>query len=627
MTGVPAVDRIWRGRIEIAGSPSDKLDGLEVFMPKTSYPKAVKVIRSMQPSICFSMQGRPALWPKHFDVLGAAHDDISLFLLPEMSSSTEYDNLVELMIANDLAMTSHINNLELIIFTSLEQEDNHQQIQGKYYLWGILKGKGLRRCKPSKVKKIHTPKRALVCAKKSKLGTQIPLSGRTAVSIEHQLITATPSPVNSGWIPPLSNGCKRARSKRRIISTPASEEANFCQAAVKDFPDSPLLDFTEKVTTKDKIIDAEQHSWDSNMEIDEPSDSFGIHAERTDEPNDDVAKGLLAPMVATDLQKRSCLTLLRDKEESHILEANLPAHGEINSCLDEKTLGNHLDRVVDDQPNIITNALPGTSEISARAAKVHQPECQTSGLLLEKGPSTIPLLDSEEAGLSSSSTDTVVLGLDDDEQTTMKEFQTSDGESDVITTSSMLKISAVVQESCSNTSRVQVGRYTIRSDLAPILTKILKKHGDIALGCSVMPEVLLEDICKAVQDIEPVSFSGLRYHHLDRLRNLCQLGEALKIDTKWLSKRCDDLEKTALQISQYLSLKEQMSQYTEAIRSLEKKSQLNRDIVASLLQENQSLEEKCGSLKERQENMRFEVEFVRSESRRFLGKSVVDGLF
>ncbi|KAK9748810.1 hypothetical protein RND81_02G082600 [Saponaria officinalis] len=740
VSGVPVVGPIWRGEVEIDGSFIDRLDAVEIFMPKTSYSNVVKVKCSMQTSICFSMQDRHALWPKHFDEVGATHNDIDLFLFPEISrSEAAYDNLVELMIANDLAMSSRIGNLELIIFTSLEQENNQQQIQGKYYLWGIIKGKGFRRNKLPKGKK------------KSEMRIHSPLSRKIALNAARQLITTTRSLANCDFIPPLSipplsQGCKRARSKKRRISTTVNKESDIRKAVMADFPgkektdqpnngcvsvkwqqthdrlsqdkicviseqiqqvksvqvenvcgitvekkkpdevdnlfkedvitktigvddmkddpttiagacgvedrltnqDSPTVDFIGKIATKNETKEAERHSWDSNMEIDEPSDTFGTRAEKTnfvenprwdsdmeiDVPTDDVVEGLTvaAPMVTTDVQNRSCLTSLRDKEESDVSQTNLPAYGEINSCLDEKALGNRFDSVDGDHQNITANTLPGIPEISAGlyqgAVRVQQPECQVSDLLPEKDS----LLDFKEPRPSTSSTDTVVLEIEEDEdeeETTMKRFPIFNDKSDTATTSSGLRLSNDFHfhESSSDTFRVQVGRYAIRSDLAPILTKILDKHGDIASDCSIMPEILLEDICEAFQDIEPVPFSGLRSHHLDRLRNLCQLGEALKFDIKWLAKRCDNLEKTALQLSQYRDLKGQMTQCNKSIQSLEKKVKATRDTVANLLDENQSLEEEFESLKERRRNMHFEVESVRSESRRFLSKLLVDGLF
>ncbi|KAH9615776.1 hypothetical protein KSS87_015560 [Heliosperma pusillum] len=83
--GVPVVGPIWRGGIEIIGNFSGKLDGLEVFTATSLHPKVVNLEQSLQRSICFRMKSRRALWPKHFDDVGAAHSDIELFMFPEVS--------------------------------------------------------------------------------------------------------------------------------------------------------------------------------------------------------------------------------------------------------------------------------------------------------------------------------------------------------------------------------------------------------------------------------------------------------------------------------------------------------------------------------------------------------------
>ncbi|XP_074280264.1 uncharacterized protein LOC141605417 isoform X2 [Silene latifolia] len=878
---VPVVGPIWRGGIKISGKISGKLEGLEVFMPKILQPKVVQLKRSLQKSVCFRMKNRRALWPKHFDDVGAAHSDIELFMFPEVSrSEIDYDDLVEHMISNDLAMTSHIGNFKLIIFTSLEQEDNQQYIEGKYYLWGMLKGKGYMGCKSSKGKNTNAEKKRISKSMRSDV---------SAPSVGHQPITTTQSAVRYNFVPSLSQGCKRPRSKRGRISRTLKEvgevhnvvadfpgmerrdqesngvvpvkwhqhqtlgksrQAKICtnieQVQVDNDPDSTVIkkkpvmvtdevdnlsekdaltsvvggdimkdgmtnrgspspDLAEEVTINTETKEAEQRSWDSNMEIDEPSDSSAINVKETevenrswdsdmeiDEPIDDVVKDdvelqpqsnvsqamdaevpnplikacltpflkseefpvqevpnpvidmprasfsdknperilchtvnvtnqnnfenmilrlnedstddvelqpqsyvsqamdaeikacltpslkseefsdktpetslchtvnvtnqnnsenmilrlnedstgdgptVAVPMATTDSKNRSCLIpLLHYKEGLDLHEADPSTPGETISCLDEKPLVTTSNSVADDHKRTeLQVKMPGNSEISVGrcqlVAGVDQLECQASDPLPEMESCRTPVLTFEEPGPCSSPTSTLVLEVDeedDEKESAMKGTEIFNEGSSMITTSSMLNVADHFLETSSDTLRVQVGQYTIKSDLAPILTKILIKYGDIGLGCSMMPETVLEKICKAFQDLEQVSFKEIRSRHLDRLRNLCQLGEALEFDMKWLYDRCEDVEKTVLEISQYSFLKEELAQCKKSIKSLEENVDLNRSIVVKLREENKLIEEEVESLTEHREKLQCEIEDVRFKSRCFIGRSLVDGLF
>lgn len=58
---------------------------MEAFIPKTSYPNVIKIVRSMQPSLYFYMKERRSMWPKNFDELGAIECNIGLYIFPEFS--------------------------------------------------------------------------------------------------------------------------------------------------------------------------------------------------------------------------------------------------------------------------------------------------------------------------------------------------------------------------------------------------------------------------------------------------------------------------------------------------------------------------------------------------------------
>ncbi|WJX34196.1 hypothetical protein P8452_22330 [Trifolium repens] len=52
-----------------------------------------------------------------------------------------YDQLVDEMISNDLAIRARVEKVELLIFPSTMLPSQYKRFQSKYYLWGIFKRK------------------------------------------------------------------------------------------------------------------------------------------------------------------------------------------------------------------------------------------------------------------------------------------------------------------------------------------------------------------------------------------------------------------------------------------------------------------------------------------------------
>lgn len=173
---------------------------------------------------------------------------------------------------------------------------------------------------------------------------------------------------------------------------------------------------------------------------------------------------------------------------------------------------------------------------------------------------------------------------------------------------------------------VQIGRYNINSDLVPILTKILAKHGEIALNSKFAPNMALENICKVVQELESVHLSDLRHHHVNHLRNVLELAEGVGINVKWLWNRCDDLEKLDSHLTQYPILKSNLAQSEKDIQDKEKRLSLKRIMVGKLEDEIKLQEKEFESLKEYTEKLASSMQGFESICGSFHDKFVVDGL-
>ncbi|KNA07763.1 hypothetical protein SOVF_168650, partial [Spinacia oleracea] len=261
-SAIPVVGPIWRGVFNTSGSSSGSWKGLEAFMPKTSYSKVVNIVRALQPSLYLHLEKRDSLWPKNFDELGAADCNIGIYILPQFSSfddrsEADYNNLVEYMISNDLALTATMANLKLMVFTSLEiTAPEKQKIQGMYYLWGAFeKVSGelpSKRYKPSVAKsRMGKGLRAVGCQEKQSISPRTRLMKIGTNSEQRIALKKTKKAVSllkRIWIPSLRPECKRARSKKckKLIARPSNDqEADQTYNKPSQAETSTILEATE----------------------------------------------------------------------------------------------------------------------------------------------------------------------------------------------------------------------------------------------------------------------------------------------------------------------------------------------------------------------------------------------
>ncbi|XP_056683933.1 uncharacterized protein [Spinacia oleracea] len=234
-SSIPVVGPIWRGVFNTSGSSDGSWKGLEAFMPKTSYSKVVNIVRALQPSLYLHLEKRDSLWPKNFDELGAADCNIEIYIFPQFSSfldrcEAEYNNLVEYMISNDLAMTATLANLKLMVFTSLEiTAPEKQKIQGKYYLWGAFEKVSSeipsKRYKPSVAKsRMGKGLRAVGCQEKQSIST--PCRRLMKIGTNSKKTKKAVSLLKCSRIPSFRPECKRARSKKgkKLITRPSNDQ-------------------------------------------------------------------------------------------------------------------------------------------------------------------------------------------------------------------------------------------------------------------------------------------------------------------------------------------------------------------------------------------------------------------
>uniref|UniRef100_A0A803LHR9 AIPP2-like SPOC-like domain-containing protein n=1 Tax=Chenopodium quinoa TaxID=63459 RepID=A0A803LHR9_CHEQI len=328
-------------------------------------------------------------------------------------------------------------------------------------------------------------------------------------------------------------------------------------------------------------------------------------------------------LASNPMNKAFLVPSVGNQEDSEVKEPNPSSNGQSNPFSKDEPLADHqytVDKKVFHEVNSpADDGLPQFPPLEDQ----HE-------IPLEKGLSATPVIvdleeEKPEAFIPSSVAPIVILDFDGEESP--KSGSESFRESSFMTIpASILEMAGNYHDINSNCVGTQVGRYNIKSDLAPTLTKILEMHGDIALNCKIDPKVPLENICKAVQDLESVCLSGLRSHHVNHLRSVLQLGEAVGINVKWLCKRCNYLEKLASYLSQYPTLRSELAHTKKDIQHREEMLSSKRTMEANLLPEIKSLEAELEPLKEYKEKLDSALQYITSIFRTFHDKSLVVGL-
>ncbi|KAL2503682.1 Uncharacterized protein Adt_19303 [Abeliophyllum distichum] len=139
---LPVFTPIWRGSFNIQNKDNGMLDEFVAHMSSKACQKVFDEASQFQGVLHLEMLPRSLVWPKSFETSQPKDDSIALYFFP---SDTRYerifDHLVEEMMSQELAMKAILSNAELLIFTSLELPSQYWRFQGKYYLWGVFRGK------------------------------------------------------------------------------------------------------------------------------------------------------------------------------------------------------------------------------------------------------------------------------------------------------------------------------------------------------------------------------------------------------------------------------------------------------------------------------------------------------
>lgn len=138
----PVEDPIWRGNFVIINKKKDNYDGFVAHISNKACSKVCEEARSLKKLLHFEMHPKSDVWPKSFQKSSPSDENIALYFLPaDIGSEEVFDNLVEYMMGHELGLKATVENAELLLFTSIELPLLYWRFQGRYYLWGVFRGK------------------------------------------------------------------------------------------------------------------------------------------------------------------------------------------------------------------------------------------------------------------------------------------------------------------------------------------------------------------------------------------------------------------------------------------------------------------------------------------------------
>ncbi|PIA57662.1 hypothetical protein AQUCO_00600415v1 [Aquilegia coerulea] len=134
----PAVNASWKGCFEILNSPREFYEGFQAYTPGKLSREAYSVLKEMPEILQFTLQPRLDTWPEIFRTNSPSGFDIALYFWADDVCRKKYNHLLEMMEKQDLSMHSHLNGVELLIFTSRQLPVESQRLSMQFYLWGVF---------------------------------------------------------------------------------------------------------------------------------------------------------------------------------------------------------------------------------------------------------------------------------------------------------------------------------------------------------------------------------------------------------------------------------------------------------------------------------------------------------
>ncbi|KAM0940430.1 putative chromatin regulator PHD family [Dioscorea sansibarensis] len=136
---MPIINHVWRGNFNISN------DNYGPFSAHLSNKACMRVWDSVSlfPGVLQAeKRSRLDIWPNSFKVSPPNDHNIALYFFPCSERADQMLNkLLEDFITWDIALKVTFDNSELLIFTSTVLPEGFQRFRGKFYLWGVFRGR------------------------------------------------------------------------------------------------------------------------------------------------------------------------------------------------------------------------------------------------------------------------------------------------------------------------------------------------------------------------------------------------------------------------------------------------------------------------------------------------------
>ncbi|XP_024642229.1 uncharacterized protein [Medicago truncatula] len=137
----PIADPIWRGCLKV--SNIGKVIELMGHLSTLACPKVHEEARYLPNMISANFLQKSTVWPESFKNSGTNNFSIGIYFLSPHNPSVDgsFDELVEEMISDKLAIKVGVVNADLLIFPSTDLPSEYRTFQSRYYLWGVFRRK------------------------------------------------------------------------------------------------------------------------------------------------------------------------------------------------------------------------------------------------------------------------------------------------------------------------------------------------------------------------------------------------------------------------------------------------------------------------------------------------------
>ncbi|KNA25310.1 hypothetical protein SOVF_007740 [Spinacia oleracea] len=138
----PIMNAVWRGCCTISDDDCSLSFKLEAHLSNKAHEKVSGAASALPNSLCFEIWQKDDAWPNSFEKSPPTSETIGLYFFPvDERDEKRYEILLDEMIEDEIVLKSRINNLELLVFCSLELPREDRRFRGKYFLWGVFKQK------------------------------------------------------------------------------------------------------------------------------------------------------------------------------------------------------------------------------------------------------------------------------------------------------------------------------------------------------------------------------------------------------------------------------------------------------------------------------------------------------